>query len=101
MNECIFLGKVVEELKLEEEHGINVLRFRLSVKKYRKSKKGKMVDRSYLNFEAWDTGASTIFDNCVVGDSLLVKASARSQNGKVSFRINEFNIVQPVRELNE
>ena len=33
------------------------------------------------------------YDHCEVGDSLVVNCTARSGNGKVTFRVNEFKIV--------
>ena len=94
MNNCVFLGRIAEEMNISDEFNTKVLRFKMSIDKYRKNKSGqKIKDRSFLFFEAWDSGAKTIYDHCEIGDSLVVNCTARSGNGKVTFRVNEFKIV--------
>ena len=99
MNSCIFLGRIADELEISEQYETQVLRFKMSIDKYRKNKTGKKIrDRNYLFFEAWDTGAKTINDHCQPGDYLLVNCTARNNNGKIVFRINEFKIVNNHQE---
>ncbi|MDC0911129.1 single-stranded DNA-binding protein [Candidatus Marinimicrobia bacterium] len=94
MNNCVFLGRIADDLQISEEFNTKVLRFKMSIDKYRKNKNGQKIrDRNFLFFEAWDTGAQTIYDHCEAGDSLVVNCTARSGNGKVTFRVNEFKIV--------
>ena len=94
MNNCVFLGRIAEDMNISEEFNTKVLRFKMSIDKYRKNKSGQKIrDRNFLFFEAWDSGAQTIYDHCELGDSLVVNCTARSGNGKVTFRVNEFKIV--------
>lgn len=91
MNVCTFVGTIVEDLKLEDEQNTHVLRFKMLVEQTRNVRGGRRIsEKNSLSFEAWDTGAKTIHDNCVCGDELVVKATARVNNGKTVFRINEF-----------
>lgn len=91
MNVCTFVGKITEDLQLEDDQNTKVLRFTMLVEQTRKvSGNRRISDKNLLSFEAWDSGAKTIFENCNNGDELVVKAMARSNNGKTVFRINEF-----------
>lgn len=81
-------------MNISEEFNTKVLRFKMSIDKYRRNKSGQKIrDRNLLFFEAWDSGAQTIYDHCELGDSLVVNCTARSGNGEVTFRVNEFKIV--------
>lgn len=102
MNHCNFNGRIVDELHLSEENNVKVLRFTMSVDQYRKKRTGKKFrDRNYLYFEAWDTGAQTIYDNCDVGDCLSAACTARNIGDKIVFRINEFTIFRKSQILDE
>lgn len=91
MNVCTFVGKIVEDLELQDEQNTKVLRFQMLVEQTRNVRGGRRIsEKNSLSFEAWDSGAKTIHDNCVCGDELVVKATARVNNGKTVFRINEF-----------
>jgi single-stranded DNA-binding protein len=62
---------------------------------YRKTKSGeKNRIPTYLNFEAWHTGAETLEKYATQGTKLNVHASAKNiskENKTVVFRINEFD----------
>ena len=91
MNVCTFVGKIIDDLKLEDEQNTKVLRFSMMVEQTRTVRGGRRIsDKNVLWFEAWDSGAKTIFENCTRGDDLVVKTMARTNNGKTVFRINEF-----------
>lgn len=97
MNNCVFLGEVVEDLVIDndDDSGVKRLSFVLAVDKPRKNKKGETIhDREYLDFEAWDTGAIAIGENCFVGDLISVQCTARNHNGHTVFRVNEFRIIE-------
>jgi len=94
VNNCVFLGRIAEDMNISEEFNTKVLRFKMSIDKYRRNKSGQKIrDRNLLFFEAWNSGAQTIYDHCELGDSLVVNCTARSGNGEVTFRVNEFKIV--------
>jgi single-stranded DNA-binding protein len=102
VNNCVFLGRIADELEMSEEHNTKVLRFKMSIDKYRKNRSGQKIrDRNYLHFEAWDTGAKTIYDHCVLGDSLLATCTARNIGGKTVFRVNEFKIINNSQVIDE
>lgn len=91
MNVCTFVGKITEDLHLEDEQNTQVLRFKMMVEQTRNVRGNRKIsDKNILSFEAWDSGAKTIFDHCSSGDELVVKTTARSNGGKIVFRINEF-----------
>lgn len=95
MNVCTFIGKIVEDLQLETEQNTQVLRFKMLVEQVRSVRGGRRIsDKNALSFEAWDSGAKTIFNNCKNGDELVVKATARINNGSTVFRINEFKTIK-------
>ena len=78
MNNCHFIGRLVQDPELTDVNETSVVRFTLAVNEYRKSKDGeksKKVD--YLDFEAWDSGATTIDRYCSKGDEIAVMACAR------------------------
>lgn len=92
MNQCTFLGKVANPVLTEDKTA--KIEFDMVVDKYRKSRNGdKIRDRNYLPMVAWDTAATTLFQHCTPDDLLLVTATARCENNKVVFRVNEFKIM--------
>jgi single-strand DNA-binding protein len=102
MNSCSFVGRFVRDPELLTVNGTHVVKFTLAINEYRRSKDGnktKQVD--YLDFEAWDSGATTIAKYCNKGDELAVSASARqhrwdeedgSKCSRIKFRVNSFNL---------
>lgn len=95
MNNCVFLGEVVEDLIISDDDAVKKLSFTLAVDKFRKNKRGETIcDREYLDFEAWDTGAIAIGENCLVGDLISVQCTARQNDGHTVFRVNEFRIIE-------
>ena len=102
MNSCSFVGRLVQDPELSLVNNTHVVKFTLAINEYRRAKNGnkkKQVD--YLDFEAWDSGATTISKYCLKGDELAVSASARQdkwtdENGnkysRIKFRVNSFNL---------
>lgn len=102
MNNCHFIGRLVQDPELTDVNETSVVRFTLAVNEYRKSKDGeksKKVD--YLDFEAWDSGATTIDRYCSKGDEIAVMACARqdkwtdkdgNRRSKIKFRVNKFKL---------
>tara|TARA_R100000808_G_scaffold5713_1_gene17219 strand:+ start:49912 stop:50304 length:393 start_codon:yes stop_codon:yes gene_type:complete len=102
MNNCNFIGRLVADPELNDVNDTSVVRFTLAINEYRKSRDGeKNKNVSYLDFEAWDTGATTIGKHCRKGDEIAVLASARqdkwtdkegNRRSKVKFRVNKFKL---------
>ena len=95
MNDCKFFGKIVSR-SITKRYETSRIELQVEVQKQRKSKSGLLViEKSALNFEAWDSAAETLEHNSTVGDYLVISATAkiRETNKDVYFRINEFKIV--------
>jgi single-strand DNA-binding protein len=102
MNSCSFVGRLAQDPELSTVNGTHVVKFTLAINEYRRSKDGnktKQVD--YLDFEAWDSGATTIAKYCKRGDELAVSTSARqhkwsdsdgNRRSRIKFRVNSFNL---------
>ena len=99
MNICCFVGKLVADPELKETNNTYVVNFSLAVEDYRKDKEGEKHRRvDYLDFEAWDTGATTIAKHFKKGELLAIEAEARQhkwvsgdqKRQKVVFRVKTF-----------
>lgn len=100
MNNCFFVGKLATDPELKNTTSSQVVNFTLAVEEYRKDKDGTKHRRvDYLDFEAWDSGATTIAKHFKKGDMLIIESEARqhkwtSQDGtkkqKVVFRVKTF-----------
>lgn len=107
MNSCIFIGRLGNDPELSQVGTTNVVNFSLAIEEFRKdSTTGEKIKRvDFFNFEAWDTGATTIAKFCKKGDMLAVECVARDQhyeieeNGKklkrskVNFRVTKFQLL--------
>lgn len=105
-NYCRFIGRLTEDPEIVKIDSTQLCKFTLAVTEYRKErvshnefKKKKSVN--YFDFEAWDTGASTLGKYCKKGDIVDVVTSARNnswtdKNGnkkfKTRFRVKEFKL---------
>ena len=96
MNNCTFVGRLVSNPTITKVNETSMVEFCLAVNDYRKTKDGNKNKRvTYLNFEAWDTGAETISSLGSKGDEMVVTASARNTRGDhqgIRFRVNKFKI---------
>ena len=99
MNVCCFIGKLSNDPELREINGTYVVNFSLAVEDYRKDKEGEKHRRvDFLDFEAWDSGATTIAKHFKKGDMLAIEAEARQhkwvsneqKRQKVVFRVKTF-----------
>lgn len=99
MNVCCFIGKLANTPELREINGTYVVNFSLAVEDYRKDKDGEKHRRlDFFDFEAWDTGATTIAKHFSKGDMLAIEAEARQhkwtageqKRQKVVFRVKTF-----------
>jgi len=85
--------------ELREINGTYVVNFSLAVEDYRKSNDGEKHRRvDFFDFEAWDTGATTIAKYFKKGDMMAIEAEARQhkwtsneqKRQKVVFRVKTF-----------
>lgn len=95
MNVCSFTGYLVENPRISMVGDIVRAEFTMVVYTYRKTKSGeKNRIPTYLQCEAWHTGAETLEKYATQGTKLSVHASAKNlskENKSVIFRINEFD----------
>ena len=102
MKSCNYIGRCGADPELNDVNDTSVVRFTLAINEYRKSRDGeKNKNVNYLDFEAWDTGATTIGKYCRKGDEIAVLASARqdkwtdkegNRRSKIKFRVNKFKL---------
>jgi len=101
-NYCRFIGRLAGDPKLIKLENTDLLTFTLAVSEYRREKNGdKKKTVNYLDFEAWDSGATTLNKYCKKGDVVDLVASARNNSwldkeGKkkfqIRFRVKEFKL---------
>jgi single-strand DNA-binding protein len=115
MNLCIFGGSFVRkpELKHVGPDNTPVTNFSIAVnRKFKKRNSDEMQKEvTYINCEAWDSGAETIVRNCNKGDYIVIYASAKSDTWKdketgqnrsgVKFRVDRFEFVPGVKRHTE
>ncbi len=98
MNLCSFTGYLVENPRITMSGDIVKADFVMVVYTYRKTKSGeKNRIPTYLQCEAWHTGAETLEKYAIKGTKLTVHASAKNvskDNNSIVFRINEFDFCQ-------
>ena len=96
MNFCSFTGFLTEDPKLHESNGVSHARFTIVTYTYRTAKSTGEKSRipSFINCEAWHTGAETIHKLFRRGSKIHVHASARNvskDSREIIFRVNEFD----------
>ena len=101
-NYCRFIGRLAGDPKLIKLENTDLLTFTLAVSEYRREKNGdKKKTVSYLDFEAWDSGATTLNKYCKKGDVVDLVASARNNSWvdkegnkkfQIRFRVKEFKL---------
>ena len=97
MNNCCFTGYFVENQYTEYVGNILKAEFVIVVYSYRKTKSTGEKSRipTYIQCEAWHTGAETIERFATRGTKITINASARNiskDEDNVIFRVNEFDI---------
>lgn len=97
MNNCCFTGYLVENPKTSMVGDIVLAEFTVVVYTYRRSKNTGEKSRipTYLNCEAWHTGAETLERFATKGTKITFNALAKNiskDNDQVVFRINEFDL---------
>lgn len=95
MNICSFTGYLVENPRISIIDDIVHAEFTMVIYTYRKTKTGeKNRIPTYIQCEAWHTGAETLEKYAFKGTKLVVNASAKNvskDDARVLFRINEFD----------
>lgn len=91
MNNCTFVGKLLDDPVLEKNDGVSYCNFWIIIEE----KKKKSV---YLEFEIWDTGADAL--SCIANkdSTLLIECVAKNIDGpnedetSTIFRVNKFKV---------
>lgn len=95
MNICSFTGYLVENPRISMVGDVVRAEFIMVIYTYRKTKSGeKNRMPTYINCEAWHTGAETLEKYATKGTKLVVNASAKNisrEDSRVIFRVNEFD----------
>jgi single-stranded DNA-binding protein len=106
MNKCFFFGTVVREPVFRKvgEAQTPLVNFTLLVSRTYKTRDGQpKVEKQYLDYEAWDSGAENIRDNAHDGTEMFVECCAKKESwqdkdtqakhSRVKFRVENFHIV--------
>ena len=103
MNNCMFLGRIVRDLEVQDANGTSLLRFAIAVGRKYKDKKGNNAEEvNFLDCVAWDKGAEIIAKHFKKGDPIIVNTAAKqeqwtAQDGTkrsaIVFRVNSFEFV--------
>lgn len=95
MNLCSFTGYLVENPRISMVGDVVRAEFVMVIYTYRKTKTGeKNRIPTYINCEAWHTGAETLEKYATKGTKLVINASAKNvskEDSRIIFRINEFD----------
>jgi single-stranded DNA-binding protein len=95
MNICSFTGYLTENPRVSVVNDIVLAEFTMVVYTYRKTKSGeKNRIPTYIQCEAWHTGAETLEKYATKGTKLVVNASAKhpsKDSYEIVFRVNEFD----------
>jgi single-stranded DNA-binding protein len=97
MNNCTFTGYMTDDPYISYVDQVALAEFTLVVYTYRRIKSTGEKNRiaTYLNCEAWHTGAETLEKFAGKGTKLTINASARNfskDSNNIVFRVNEFDI---------
>jgi len=95
MNICSFTGYLVENPRISIINDVVKAEFVMVIYSYRRTKTGeKNRIPTYIQCEAWHTGAETLERYAIKGTKLVVNASAKNiskEDSRIIFRINEFD----------
>jgi single-strand DNA-binding protein len=113
MNLCVFSGNFVRkpELKKVGAEQVSVINFTVAVNRKFNSKNGEQKkETTFIDCEAWDTGAETIAQFCNKGDYIIVYTTAKNESwqdndgkkrSRVKFRVDRFEFVPGLRRREE
>src|SRR5687767_1007541 len=101
MNNCTFMGNLTRDPKLTPtKNGSQVVNFGIATNRFYKRADGEAAsEATYLDMEAWDSGAERIYEMFRKGDGIVVEASAKNsvwidkegnEQRKIVFRVSHF-----------
>lgn len=99
MNNCCFTGYLVENPRTSVVNNVVLAEFVMVIYNYRKTKSTGEKSRvpTYIQCEAWHTGAEIIERLATKGTKITVYASVKNvskDSDELVFRINEFDMCQ-------
>lgn len=102
MMKLVGAGRFVADPELKEASGSVVCEFTLVYNEYRRVGNEKVRTPHFLQFSAWDSGGSTIAEQCRKGDTLIFSAKPRQKRwekdgkklSRVVFRVEEFQVLK-------
>lgn len=97
------------ELKQVGEKGTSLVTFTVAVsRKFKRSDNTSDKEVTYIDCEAWDSGAETIFRHFKKGDPIVVHCSAKTESwvdeqtqqkrSRTRFRVDQFDFVASNRK---
>ena len=97
MNNCCFTGYLVENPRTSVVGNVVLAEFTMVIYTYRKTKSTGEKSRipTYINCEAWHTGAEIIERYATKGSKITIQATVKHKSqddDDIIFRINEFDI---------
>lgn len=97
MNVCCFTGYLADRPRVSVIDDVVLAEFTLIIYNYRRSKNTgeKTRTQTFINCEAWHTGAETIEKFATKGTKITVNASVKNiskDNRSIVFRVNEFDL---------
>lgn len=103
MNNCCFTGYLVENPRTSVINNVVLAEFTVVIYTYRKTKSTGEKSRipTYINCEAWHTGAEIIERYATKGSKITIQASVKhksQENDEIIFRINEFDICSQMED---
>ena len=103
MNNCNFVGRFTADPEIRDVGNTQLVTFFLAVEEYRRDKEGNKKKRvDFFEFEAWDSGGTTIYKFCKKGDMIAIHSCARQQKWvnsegksiqKTNFRVQSFKLL--------
>lgn len=103
MNHCSFIGNLTRDPELRSlASGTKVVQFGIAVNRKYKNKNGELVNEpTFLDLEAWDSGAQVIADHFAKGDPIVIEDSSAkteqweaadgTKRSRLKFRVNRFS----------
>jgi single-strand DNA-binding protein len=115
MNLCMFSGNFVKKPELKyvgEGQQVAVTNFTIAVNRKFTSRDGQSKkETTYIDCEAWDSGAETIAEYCDKGDYIIIYTSAKNdlwtdaetnkKRSRMKFRVDRFEFVPGQRKREE
>jgi single-stranded DNA-binding protein len=95
MNNCYFIGQIVEDLELNSDNGCYVCDFVIEVEEKWTNKSNKtQVIKTELNCTAWDKGAEALVNKFRKNDLIFVEGCIRHDEEGIDYiRVQNFRKV--------